>query len=46
MLYMILVKASKLSETGIFPSKELMIQMDTYNELLDQEGVRVMAKGL
>lgn len=46
MLFMILVKSSKNSENEDRPSKELMKQMDLYNEELDAAGVKVMAKGL
>ena len=46
MLFMLVVKASKNSEAGNLPSKELMKAMDKYNEDLVNAGVRVMAKGL
>ena len=46
MLFMLIVKASKNSESGMLPNLELMAAMDKYNEELVQAGVRVMAKGL
>lgn len=46
MLFMIIVKASKNSEAGKLPSKELRDAMTKYNEALVKAGVRVMAKGL
>ena len=46
MLFMILVKASPLSENASRPSKESMRLMDEYNDALDAAGVKIMAKGL
>ncbi|MEK3856182.1 YciI family protein [Cytobacillus sp. FSL H8-0458] len=46
MLFMLIVKASKNSESGKLPSPELMEAMTKYNEELVKAGVRVMAKGL
>ncbi|MGM9973017.1 MAG: YciI family protein [Clostridiaceae bacterium] len=46
MLFMLIVKASKNSEAGNMPSKELMEAMDKFNDDLDEAGVKVMAKGL
>lgn len=46
MLYMILIKASTLSENKHIPTKKLMVEMDTYNEQLETSGIKVMAKGL
>jgi len=43
---MLIVKASKNSEAGHLPSKELREAMDKYNEELVKAGVRVAAKGL
>lgn len=43
---MIIVKASKNSESGNLPSSELREAMDKYNEELVEAGVRIMAKGL
>ncbi|QOR64880.1 YciI family protein [Cytobacillus suaedae] len=46
MLFMMIVKASKNSESGNLPSSELNEAMRIYNEELVRAGVRVMAKGL
>lgn len=46
MLYMLIVKASKNSESANLPNPRLMEAMDRYNEALIEAGVRVMAKGL
>ena len=46
MLFMLIVKASSISESGKLPSIELMEAMSKYNEELEEAGVRVMAKGL
>ena len=46
MLYMILIRASVLSEQEKFPSLKLQKAMDDYNEALEKAGVKVMAKGL
>lgn len=46
MQFMMVVKASKNSEAGKFPSSELIEAMSKYNEELVKAGVRVMAKGL
>ena len=46
MLFMLIVKASRNSEAGNLPSKELMDAMTKYNEELVEAGIRVMAKGL
>jgi len=46
MLYTILIKASSISEQALAPSKDLINQMDLYNDLLEKEGARVLAKGL
>lgn len=46
MLFMMIVKTSKNSEGANKPNIELMKQMDDYNDLLEANGVRVMAKGL
>lgn len=45
MLFMILVKASANSETENRPHPHLMKLMDDYNDLLEQHGVHIMAKG-
>jgi hypothetical protein len=46
MLYTIFIKASTTSEKELAPNKDLMNQMDQYNDLLQEVGVRVLAKGL
>lgn len=46
MLFMLIVKATKNSEAGKLPCKELREAMDRYNDDLVNAGVRVMAKGL
>jgi len=43
---MIIVKASRNSEVHRRPMPNLQKQMDEYNDLLIEAGVRVMAKGL
>jgi hypothetical protein len=40
------VKATKRSEAGLLPDRELREAMDHYNDELECAGVRVMAKGL
>lgn len=46
MLYMILIHASNTSETNTYSNPELQHQMDDFNDLIETEGVKVMAKGL
>jgi hypothetical protein len=46
MLYMILIHASDTSETNTYSNPELQQQMDDFNDLIETEGVKVMAKGL
>lgn len=46
MLFILIVKASKNSETGNRPSAELVEAMTKYNEKLIKAGVRITAKGL
>lgn len=46
MLFMLMVKASKNSESGNLPHVQLMEAMKKYNEELVSAGVRIMAKGL
>lgn len=46
MLFMMIIKASKNSESANLPNKALMLAMDQYNDELEAAGVRVMAKGL
>jgi len=46
MLFMLIVKASTISEAEKNPSPGLEEAMDKYNDDLVEAGVRVMAKGL
>jgi len=46
MRFMVIVKATKESEAGVMPSKELLEAMGRYNEELAKAGVRVSAEGL
>ena len=39
MRFMVLVKASKDSEAGVMPSKELLTEMGNFNEELVKAGV-------
>jgi hypothetical protein len=43
---MVLVKASKESEEGFLPSKEVLTEMGKYNEELIKAGVMLAAEGL
>jgi hypothetical protein len=46
MRFMVMVKASKDSEAGIMPSKELLTEMGKYNEELVKAGVMLAGEGL
>jgi hypothetical protein len=46
MLFMLIIKASPQAEAVKTPNQALRVQMDDYNEALDQAGIKVMAKGL
>ncbi|KAA0956353.1 YciI family protein [Planococcus kocurii] len=46
MLFMLIVKASKNSESGNLPDVNLIEAMNKYNENLINSGIRIMAKGL
>ena len=46
MKFMILVKATQDSETGVMPSKELFAEMGRYNEALAKAGTLLAADGL
>ncbi len=46
MRFMILVKATKDSEAGVMPSKELLTEMGRYNEELVKAGIMLAAEGL
>ena len=46
MRFMVIVKASKDSEVGVLPSKELIMEMGKFNEELAKAGVLLAAEGL
>jgi hypothetical protein len=46
MRVMVIVKASRDSEAGVLPSKELLTEMGKYNEELVKAGVLLSAEGL
>src|SRR2546429_889089 len=46
MRFMVIVKASKDSEAGMMPSKELLKEMGKYNEELVKAGVMLAGEGL
>jgi hypothetical protein len=46
MRFMVIVKASKESEAGVLPSKELLTAMGKYNEELAKAGVLLAGEGL
>ncbi len=46
MRFMAMVKANKDSETGVPPSKELVAQMEKFNEEMVKAGVMLAAEGL
>ncbi len=46
MRFMIIVKATKESETGIMPSQELLTAMGNYNQQLAEAGVLIAGEGL
>jgi hypothetical protein len=46
MRFMMIVKASKESEAGVMPSKELVEAMSKFNEEMAKAGVLVAAEGL
>jgi len=43
---MVLVKATKDSETGVIPSRELLAEMGKYNEELVKAGIMLAGEGL
>ena len=43
---MVMVKATKDSEAGIFPSEKLIAEMHKFNEELAKAGIRLAAEGL
>ena len=46
MRFMIMVKATKDSETGVMPSEQLLTEMEKFNEELIQAGVMLAGDGL
>ena len=46
MRFMVIVKANKDSEAGVFPSKELLTEMGRFNEELVKAGVLLAGEGL
>jgi hypothetical protein len=46
MRFMVIVKATKSSETGTLPTEELLTAMGNYNEELTKAGVMLAADGL
>jgi hypothetical protein len=46
MRFMMLVKASKDSEAGVLPTKEMIDKMGTYNDQLIKAGVMISGDGL
>jgi len=46
MRFMVIVKASKDSEAGVMPSKELLTAMGKYNEELVKAGIMLAGEGL
>jgi hypothetical protein len=46
MRVMVIVKASKESEAGVLPGKELLTQMGKYNEQLVKAGIMLAGDGL
>lgn len=46
MRFMILVKASKESEAGMMPSKQMLTEMGKFNEELAKAGVLLAGEGL
>ena len=46
MRFMVIVKASKESEAGVLPSRELLTEMGKFNEELTKAGVMLAGEGL
>jgi len=46
MRFMVIVKASKESEAGVLPSKEILAEMGKFNEELVKAGVMLAGEGL
>ena len=46
MRFMVLVKASKDSEAGVMPSREMLEEMGAFNERLANDGILLAGDGL
>ncbi len=46
MRFMVIVKASKESEAGVMPSREVLAAMGKYNEELEKAGILLAGEGL
>ena len=46
MRFMVIVKASKESEAGVLPNRELLTEMGKFNEELVKAGVMLAGEGL
>lgn len=46
MRFMVIIKATKDSEAGVMPSKQLLTEMGAFNETLVKAGVMLAAEGL
>ncbi|HWY41986.1 MAG TPA: YciI family protein [Candidatus Sulfotelmatobacter sp.] len=46
MRFMVIVKASKESEAGVLPSREILVEMGKFNEELVKAGVKLAGEGL
>ena len=46
MKIMVIVKATKLSETGVMPTKEQIAEMDVFNQELIKSGVMIDGAGM
>jgi hypothetical protein len=46
MRFMVIVKATKDSEAGVLPSRELLEEMGKFNEQLSQAGIMLAGEGL
>ena len=46
MRFMVIVKASKESEAGVLPDKQILTEMGKYNEELSKAGVMLAGEGL
>src|SRR5215469_16087355 len=46
MRFMVIVKATKKTEAGVLPTKELLAEMGAFNEQLSKAGVMLAGEGL